>query len=247
MKNLIRAELLKLRTARVFWVYVAAALAFVPLSVALAVASGPGAAPLESSDGLRNVISAASAGVFVLLLVGISMTAGEFRHGTATTTFLISPDRRRVIVAKLAAGTVAGVGVAILASLVTLAVALPWLEARDIEVSVASGEVGAPVLGALIATPLAAVAGIGLGALLHNQTLAMTVVVLWTATLDPLLVGFVPEIGRWFPGGVASALAGTATAEGGLLPFWAAALILAGYGLAFATAGTALVARRDIA
>ena len=38
-----------------------------------------------------------------LLLVGISMVAGEFRHNTATGTFLISPDRRRAMAAKLIA------------------------------------------------------------------------------------------------------------------------------------------------
>ncbi len=36
------------------------------------------------------------------------------------------------------------------------------------------------------------------------------------------------------------------TSEGGLLPLWGAALLLAGYGLAFAAAGTRLVVRREI-
>ena len=38
MNNLVRAELLKLRTTRTFWWSVVAALAFVPVSIALAVA-----------------------------------------------------------------------------------------------------------------------------------------------------------------------------------------------------------------
>lgn len=246
MKNLIRAELLKLRTTRVFWAYVAAALAFVPISIALAMTSGQEAAPLDTSEGLRNVMSAASAGALLVLLVGISLMAGEFRHNTATRTFLISPDRRRVVAAKLAAGSAVGVGVAVLASLLTLAIALPWLTARDVEVSLISSDVGVPVLGALIGTALAAVVGVGLGALLPNQTLAITVVVVWTSIVDALLVGFAPEIGRWLPGGAASALAGTATLEGGLLPIWGAAALLAGYGLAFAAAGTRFVERRDV-
>lgn len=246
MRNLIRAEFLKLRTTRVFWAYIAVALAFVPVSITLAITAGQETTPLESSEGLRNVMSAASAGVLLILLVGISLMAGEFRHNTATSTFLISPDRRRVVAAKLAAGSVVGIGVAILASLLTLAVALPWLAAKDVDVSLFSADVGVPVLGALIGMALAAVAGVGLGALMSNQTLAITVVVVWTATVDPLLVGFVPEIGRWLPGGAASALAGTATIEGGLLPIWGAAFLFAGYGLAFAAAGTRLVVRRAI-
>ena len=246
MKNLIHAELLKLRTTRVFWAYVAAALAFVPVSIALAMTSGQEAAPLESSEGLRNVMSAASAGTLLLLLVGISLMAGEFRHNTVTTTFLISPDRRRVVAAKLAAASAVGVGVAVLASLLTLAIALPWLAARDVEVSLLSSDIGIPVLGALIGTALAAVVGVGLGALLPNQILAITVVVVWTSVVDALLVGFAPEIGRWLPGGASSALAGTATPEGGLLPVWGAAALLAVYGLAFAAAGTRVLERREI-
>jgi ABC-type transport system involved in multi-copper enzyme maturation permease subunit len=246
MKNLIRAESLKLRTTRVFWVYVAVALAFVPVSVALAMTTGQEAAPLDSSEGLRNVISAASSGGLLVLLVGIALMAGEFRHNTATTTFLISPDRRRVVAAKLAAGSVVGIGVAVLASLLTLAVALPWLAARNVEVSLLSSDVGVPLLGALLSTALAAVVGIGLGAIMPNQTLAITVVVVWTSVVDAILIGFVPEIGRWLPGGAASSLAGTATPEGGLLPIWGAALLLAGYGLAFTAAGTRLVVRRAI-
>src|SRR3712207_771486 len=108
MTNLIRAELLKLRTTRIFWLYVGCALAFVPVSVALAVTHGPPVGSLESSAGVRNVMSATSAGGLLMLLVGISMMAGEFRHGTATAAFLTVPDRRRVLLAKLAAGV--GVG-----------------------------------------------------------------------------------------------------------------------------------------
>jgi hypothetical protein len=82
MKNLIRAELLKLRTTRVFWVYVAFALAFVPVSIALAMTTRQDGAPLDSSEGLRNVLSAASSGGLLVLLIGIAMMAGEFRHNT---------------------------------------------------------------------------------------------------------------------------------------------------------------------
>ena len=166
MKNLIHAELLKLRTTRVFWGYMVAALAFVPVSIALSITSATDAAPLTSSEGLRGVFSAASVGGLLLLLIGITMMAGEFRHNTATPTFLITPDRGHVIAAKLTAGGIVGLLVAAVASLLTLAVALPWLAARDVDVSLLSANVGVPVLGAFIATGLAAVVGVGLGALM---------------------------------------------------------------------------------
>lgn len=246
MTRLIRAELLKLRSTRVFWLYVGVALAFVPVSVALAISGGPATASLETSAGLRNVMSSASAGGLLVLLVGISMTAGEFRHNTATTTFLIEPHRRRVVAAKLAVGTGVGIGVAVLASLVTFAVALPWLGAKGVDVDLFSADVVMPLLGALIGGGLAGVVGVGLGALFSNQTVVVTLVIIWTALVESLLVGFLPEVGRWLPGGAVNALAGTATQEGGLLPFWGAAALLAGYGLALAAAGTRRIGSKEI-
>jgi len=149
--------------------------------------------------------------------------------------------------AKLVAGGGAGIDIAVLSSLLTLAVALPWLRAENVDVSLLSRDVGSPLLGALIAMPLAAVLGIGLGALLTNQTLAITLVIVWTALAESLLVGFVPAVGRWLPGGAASALSGTATAEGGLLPFWGAAALLVGYGLAVTAAATRRLTRMEVA
>jgi ABC-2 type transport system permease protein len=246
MTKLIRAEFLKLRTTRVFWLYVGVALAFVPVSIALAITGGPAIASLETSTGIRNVMSSASAGGLLVLLVGISMTAGEFRHNTATTTFLIDPDRRRVVGAKLVVGAAVGIGVAVLASILTLAIGLPWLGAKDVDVDLFGADVVMPLLGAVIGGGLAGVVGIGLGALFSNQTLVVTLVIIWTALVESLLVGFLPEVGRWLPGGAVNALAGTATEKGGLLPFWGAAVVLVGYGLALAVAGTRRIERREI-
>jgi ABC-type transport system involved in multi-copper enzyme maturation permease subunit len=247
MKSLINAELLKLRTTRVFWGYVAIALAFVPISITLSMtANNTDELPLTSSEGLRAVFSAASAGGLILLLIGITMMAGEFRHNTATPTFLITPDRRRVIAAKVAAGGIVGVVISAVSSLLTLAVALPWLAGRDVDVDLLSADVGLPLVGGLISMALGAAFGIGLGAVMTNQTLAITVLVVWTSTVEVLLVGFLPEVGRWLPTGAASSLGGTWTAEGGLLPFWGAAVVLTGYTLALTGAGTQLVARKEI-
>jgi len=55
-----------------------------------------------------------------------------------------------------------------------------------------------------------------------------------------------PRSGAGCPAEPAGALAGTATAEGGLLPFWAAALVLLAYAAAAAVAGERALARRDL-
>lgn len=245
MRDLVHAELLKLRTTRMFWGNVLAVLAIVPFGVALAISGGQD--PLDSADGVSHVMASASSGALLLLVIGILMTAGEFRHGTATSTFLITPDRRRVIGAKLAAAALVGAVIALASVLLTLAIALPWLSAEGIELSAYTSEMIAALLGSVAATVLGAVVGVGFGSLVRNQTAAITIALVWTQVVEGVLVGFVPEVGKWLPGGAASALAGVSTPNGGLLPLGAAAVLLTVYGLAFAAAGASTLARRDIA
>lgn len=249
MTNLIRAELLKMRTVRTFYWYALSAFAFVPLAIAIAITNagqeGAGA-ELGSAEGVRNVMSAASSGTVIVLLLGVLAMAGEFRHNTATSTFLITPDRKRVVQAKLAAVSIVGIGLAIVASAVTLAVALPWLAAKDVSVSVFSGDVWPVLLAAIVATALNAIGGVGIGSLIRNQTTAVTVTLVWVLVVESLLVSFAPAIGKWLPGGAASALTSVATANGSLLPPWAGGLLFAAYGIAFACAGVRFAMQRDI-
>ncbi len=246
MRNLINAELLKLRTTRAFWAYVASIVVFVPVSIVLSITVGNDQNPLTTSDGIRGVFSAASSGGLMAVLLGITMSAGEFRNNTATPTFLITPDRRRVMAAKVLAGGLLGGVLAVVSAILTVAVATPWLHARGIDVDLLSADVISPIAGALLSVALSVVFGIGIGGVIHNQTIAITVLVVWTSVIEALLTGFVPEVGRWLPTGAASALGGTWTIEGGLLPFWAAALVLTGYCASAAAVGTHLITRKDM-
>ena len=88
--------------------------------------------------------------------------------------------------------------------------------------------------------------GVGLGALMPNQTLAITVTLVWTFLVEAMLANFAPGVGRWFPGGAATAMSGVAPPSGDSLPFWIAGLLFAGYALVFAEAGARLVMRRDV-
>ena len=88
--------------------------------------------------------------------------------------------------------------------------------------------------------------GVGLGALMTNQTLAVTATLVWVFVLENLLAAFAPGVGRFFPGGAASAMSSVAPPSGEALPFWIAGLLTAGYALVAAEAGARLIARRDV-
>jgi ABC-type transport system involved in multi-copper enzyme maturation permease subunit len=246
MKNLIHAELLKLRTTRMIYGLALAALAIAPISAISAISnagkSGGGPA-LTTSEGIRAVMATSLFGGILVLVIGILIMAGEFRHNTATSTFLISPHRGRVVGAKLAASALVGAALGVIASGLTLAVALPWLATKHIHVDLFSRNVGLVLLGGIAAMTIYAIVGVGVGSLIRNQTAAVVVALAWVLVVDSLLVSFAHQIGRWTPVGSSAALAG---ASGHWLPMWGGALLFLAYGLAFAAAGTRFTMRRDV-
>lgn len=248
MRNLVRAELLRLRTTRAVYGWAAAAAVGVVLSVAVAIqlAGQNGQPALDTSQGIRHVLAGAASNTIIVLFLGILAMAGEFRHDTATATFLVTPDRARVVRAKLAASALVGLVVAAASAALTLAIALPWMAAKGVDVPLVSAHVGLVLAGALAANALYGVVGVGLAALIRNQTAAIGVSLVWIMVAEALLVGLVPHVGRWLPGGAANALTSVATAKGGLLPMWAGGLLFAAYGASFALAGTRAIVRRDV-
>jgi ABC-2 type transport system permease protein len=248
MTRLIHAELLQLattRTARVLLALAAAGTAAITVLV-LVFAGRPGQ-PALGEDALRQLVLAPNGPLTLAALVlGVLGMAGEFRHGTATSTFLVTPVRGRVVAAKLVAAAVAGLALALVAAVVVLAIALPWLPAKGVDVSLADSGLAARVAGLAAAVALYAVLGTGLGALLRNQFAAVIVGLLWwQGGVEELVVGVLrrPGLERWLPDGAALAL----TAPGdGTLPMWAGGLLFAAYGLVLALAGGRLVVRRDL-
>jgi ABC-2 type transport system permease protein len=203
--------------------------------------------PLDTATGFRGVLSAASSGGGLVVLIGIVLMAGEFRFNTITATLLATPDRRRLLGAKLLTGSLVGAAVGFAASILAATVALPWLAARGVGISGHLSDIVSPVVGGVVATGVYGALGVAIGALLTNQTLAITIALLWSLFVEGLVVGFVPALGRWLPGGAASALGGVITPKGGLLAPWAAGLVLAAYAVAFAVAGARALERRDVA
>lgn len=247
MTGLIRAELLKLRTTRDLLWSTAATLLIVLAAIALTITSpSPGASPLDSGAGVRSVVSAASSGSVLMLLVGITAVAGEFRHGTVTATFLVAPDRGRVVAAKLVATMLAGLVVTAAAAALTLAVGLPWLAAEEVDLAAHAGDVVLALLGSAAATVVAGAIGVGLGALLRNQTTAVVLALVWAVVVESLVVGFVPELFRWLPGGAAAAMTGMPT-TGETFGLAGGVALSLGYALAFAATGRSVLRHRDIA
>jgi ABC-2 type transport system permease protein len=249
MIRLIRAEFTKLTTTRLINGVAAAMAAFAVLAVvALMTTPDMEGNPPLSADSLPMFVAAP---VTLLsgaaLLLGILGMAGEFRHQTITGTFLVTPDRGRVVAAKLVAYPLAGIALTLTILAFTAAVATGWLAAKGITPSLLHARVvGQVLLGAVLAAGLCGLVGVGVAALVRNQVAALVGVAVWVLLIEGLLMSLLQapsSLAKWLPSAAAAALTNPG---GGHLSRLAGALLLAGYALALALAGTRLVVRRDI-
>jgi ABC-2 type transport system permease protein len=260
--RLVRAELLKLFTTRLWWGLligvVAGGTAFAALSAGLA-GRGPAG---QSTPGVTDpatvratYTAGLSIGYLIALALGIITMSGEYRHQTITAAVLSSPRRLRIVLAKLAALTVAGVGYGIVAVLAGVAVGAPIILLRGGSARLTSDGVPRALALAVLAVALWAILGLGIGTLIRNQVVALLVSigVAWLA--EPLLSFGLNAldwgaVAKYLPSSATQALVSPPTSGGNVdmayLPWWGAALVLLGYAMLSGALGAALTLRRDI-
>jgi hypothetical protein len=251
MTALVRAELLKLRTVALpLWLLLTTLLLVALGVLATVLTAGLEGAPLERDDPdiLAVAVSSAAGANVVVLILGILLLTQEFRFGTATPSFLVTPKRWRVLAAKLVAAALAGLAFAVVAAAlaVGLSVALLSLRGDPVRLDRTVVEV---LLGAGLVMLLYGPIGVAVGALVRNQIAAVVGALAWTFIAEQLLVALLPSVGRWTPGGAANAvlqLGEVATTRGELLPVWGGALLLVAYALVLSLAGSLLTLRRDL-
>jgi predicted 3-demethylubiquinone-9 3-methyltransferase (glyoxalase superfamily) len=171
MPNLIAAEFSKLFSNRLWlWLLLASAgLVAVYVSLNIAFADNTVTLPLDTAPGQQTLFAiAAGARPLVAVLGAIAITT-EFRHNTATATFLATPHRGRVVIAKLATATLAGVAYAVACIATVTAIVLPWLAAKGIGVSLTGNGIPRTLAGVVAAYAIFAAIGVALGALIREQ------------------------------------------------------------------------------
>ena len=246
MKPLLRAELIKLRTTRTF-----AGLSGAAIGISFVIAGLVAllTEPTEESV-LVDVFTTDTSSLFIVVLAVVGI-GGEWRHRTITSSLLAAPDRLRFLAAKTLAFAAAGALLSVAISIAVAIVGTAILSVRDLPLPEA-GEVAAQYgRNALIAALLGAL-GVGVGALVRNQVVAVVgLLVLWFM-VEPMLLSLVPEVGRFGPFvALSTGLSNIPPEEAGvgdvelLDPGLAALALLAWIGAAFA-AGYALLRARDV-
>ena len=247
---MIRAELLKIRTARTLLAVPVVAVAYAVLAFGPALTMSPADKRALEPDTLLTIARGPGIALAVLmLLLGVLATAGEFRHGTVVATLLVTPRRGSALRAKAAALALVAAVTALVVEAVAVTLGTAFLRAGDVPVDVGAGDVAVTVLGTVVAAVLYALAGVGLGTLLRDQTAGVGLALAWVGIAEgavPVVLRK-PWLFRWLPGGAANALVGAAKPPPDLLPAWAGGLMLAGVAAALVAGGLAAFGTRDVA
>ena len=239
---IVRAEIRKLLTTRTPVLLFAAAQLLVVAGIRGVMAERDDIAATETQRAAVSHIGLVS--LFALVL-GVMAVAGEYRHRTISDTYLTTPDRARVVLAKLGVYSIAGLFFGVAAAVTALAAAAVWLTARDESLAVTSGDLWQTIAGGILWNALFGAIGVGVGALITNLMGALAAALAWVALVEGIVAQLVGDAADWLPFALGSALDTLPTATGGP-PQWLAGLALAGYAVVFAAVAVLTTVRRDV-
>lgn len=245
MSRLLRAEWRKARaTPTIWWLLLGTVAIGVLGTLAPLIASDESAAGLLTDPKLQEAMHGAAAGVTLVLVAGIIAMAGEWRFGQATTTFLVTPHRSRVVAAKALVYLGVGALYGILAGAAATITAWGWYRADDIAFPLDRSAVWLTVLGCLAVAMIFGPLGVAIGAVVRNQVAAIVGTLAWLVLVEQALFAAAPSIFRWLPGTASFALRRQPSDD--LLPVGPAAAVLLAVLAAFLAAGIWLVERDDV-
>jgi ABC-2 type transport system permease protein len=258
----VHSELLKFFTTRLWWgmaigVFLSAAglsLLFALLYNSSAM-EGDGAPVGDPTQVANSVYTAGlSVGYLLMLTIGVIQVGAEYRHKTITGTFLATPHRPRVMLAKVVALLVIGGGYGLLSMVGSVSVGAITLKLVGAD-PFPSVEVVRTLLLSLLVLGLWALIGLGVGILIPNQVAALLIGVGVAWIVEPLLVFALSfwdfahdHLVPYFPSAATNAIVNAvqSSPDEVRLDWWAAALVLVAWAAALAGLGIVRTVRQDV-
>ena len=188
-----------------------------------------------------------------MIILGIMLMAGEYRHGTAVATFLARPKREVVLAAKLGIAAIVGAVFMLISVWASIFAGIIVLAGFDNAAAPSSSTFLNLTIAGLVSGAILAVIGVAIGALLKSQMLAIVFSLVYLFVIDPLLLVLWVDIAKYLPGGLITAMTaldidapefGINTAD--FLDPIQATLLLLGYGAVFALMSLVTSMRRDV-
>ncbi|MEY4348589.1 MAG: hypothetical protein RIS43_1008 [Actinomycetota bacterium] len=254
MIGLIKSEFRKLTSTRMTWVLAIVTVAMGALYVSLYALlagydSGEGQAPLPDLTheiSVRMTYTAVSMGYITILVFGIIGFTSEYRHRTATLTYLATPQRWKVMVAKFFTTGVFSAVIAVINLVINLPLAT-WIVGTKPHWEMPADDVKSVAVATVVAFALYGVLGIAVGALIKNQVAAIVSALTWVMLIERLFTFLLPDIGKWMPAGAADAMLQARSLNGGTyLEPVQGGLLLFGYAVVFALIAAFTTTRQDV-
>jgi ABC-type transport system involved in multi-copper enzyme maturation permease subunit len=245
MNDAIRSEFRKLRTTRTALGLLAgmAVLTGLALWGALSGASHAElAAALAMPYGYAGVMIIVA--LFVVVLAIRSYT-DEVRHGSIVPTFLATPDRLRVLAAKVVVSAGAAAIFAVGAVVVATGVILVYLTAHGFAVTLTVGALAEPVGRAIVIAALWSLIGVAIGVIVRQQVAAIVGTLAWLFVAENIVGSLAPGIAHWLPGSAAGTAAGISSPDPLMTPL-VGLLVLAGWAAVATGLAVTVVRRRDV-
>ncbi len=264
MTLLIRAELLKLRTVRITYglILTVAALtalfAVIESSIAGKASGTYAVASLATVAGQTTVTTLTSWSMILAAVLGILVASGEFRHSSATLTYLATPDRNRVLLAKMPAAGLIGAFFGLVAAAISTGLGLAFTVGRGDAIAVGTSAMLGHAAGAMLGAALLAMIGVGLGSLIRSELVGIIAIFIWALVIESLIGGLFTSIRPYLPYTAATTLAGIklggaafgpahSVTGGSPLPFAASAGLLIGVAALVSAVAARTTLQRDIA
>lgn len=252
----LRAEFAKVRYQRsTLWLLISAILFAILQTTSTVFASKAGARlgfpGLDTEQGILSVYANAMSSYVFALIIGILISTGEFRHGTAVATYLAQPVRSRVMAAKMIVAATVGVVIQLLSAVISILAAAAVLTQYD-HAEPPMGELVRYVWVAGLSGLVLGIIGVALGQLVRNQIAVVVGSIFWLFVVEGLVVTFAEKIGKWLPTGAITGMmnidftSDIVSLGQNLLAPTPATLLLLAYGAAFAGVAMRTTMRKDI-
>jgi len=178
----------------------------------------------------------------------------EYRHKTITSTFLSTPKRVRVMVAKVTSLLGIGVFYGLVFLLGSVGVGGATIAIKGFSPFPEAGPIARALALSLLVLGLWSLLGLGAGILIPNQVAAILIAVGAAWIVEPLagillsLVSWGKDVVPYMPSQATSAMVGQINTSSSthLLSWWAGALVLVAYAAVLAGIGSILTVRRDV-
>lgn len=216
MTGQLRAELLKQRSTTTL-ALLAGMFGLVGLAIALHMLTGSASELVSRAKQVPVFEAGTRIGMLFAALAGALAITTEFRYGTIHPTFLVTPPRTPVVVAKMVVSALTGLVFGLVAEGVMAAAASAVLAGRGIAIQLTAGDYTRLVFGGMAAAALWATIGLGVGAIVRNQIPTLIGLVAYMLFVEHLLpAGWA----RYTPGagGLALALNAARTELAGSVP-----------------------------